>query len=66
MDEESISVLHGETEWSRKGVAEAIWIKCKAPSLNSGHERHIFLATYMDLLPQRSPLAWSFDLRELV
>ena len=51
MDEGSVSVLHKETDWYRRGVAEAIHIQQESPSLNRGRERHILPAIYSELLP---------------
>ena len=40
IDEGSVSVLHQETDWFRRGVAEAIHIQREAPTLNRGRKRH--------------------------
>ena len=50
IDEESVSVLHKETDWFRRGVAEAVHIQRETPSLNQGRERHILPAIYRELL----------------
>ena len=51
VDETSVSVLHKETDWYRRGVAEAIYIQQESPSLNRGRERHLLPAIYNELLP---------------
>ena len=51
VDEESVSVLHRETDWYRRGVAEAIFVQQESPCLNRGRERHILPAIYKELLP---------------
>ena len=51
IDEESVSVLHRESDWYRRGVAEAIHIQQESPCLNRGRERHILPAIYKELLP---------------
>ena len=61
MDEGSVSVLHREVDWFRRGVAEAVQIQREAPTLNRGRERHILPAIYQELLPQRAPRAGSLD-----
>ena len=61
MDESSVSVLHREVDWFRRGVAEAVQIQREAPTLNRGRERHILPAIYQELLPQRAPRAGSLD-----
>ena len=47
----SVSVLHRETDWYRRGVAEAIYVQQESPCLNRGRERHILPAIYKELLP---------------
>ena len=51
VDKESVSVLHRETDWYRRGVAEAIFVQQESPCLNRGRERHILPAIYKELLP---------------
>ena len=51
VDETSVSVLHKESDWYRRGVAEAIFVQQESPSLNRGRERHILPAIYNELLP---------------
>ena len=51
VDEESVSVLHRESDWYRRGVAEAIYVQQESPCLNRGRERHILPAIYKELLP---------------
>ena len=46
MDEGSVSVLHREVDWFRRGVAEAVQIHREAPTLNRRRERHILPAIY--------------------
>ena len=56
IDKESVSVLHKETDWFRRGVAEAVHIQRETPSLNQGSERHILPAIYRELLsPSSAP-----------
>ena len=45
VDEGSVSVLHRETDWYRRGVAEAIYVQQESPCLN------ILPAIYKELLP---------------
>ena len=61
MDEASVSVLHREADWFRRGVAEAVQIQREAPALNRGRERHILPAIYQELLPRHAPRAGSLD-----
>ena len=51
IDKESVSILHQETDWFRRGVAEAIHIQREAPTLNRGRERHTLPSIYQELLP---------------
>ena len=51
VDEESVSVLHRESDWYRRGVAEAIYVQQESPCLNRGRERHTLPAIYKELLP---------------
>ena len=50
-DSESVSVLHKETDWYKRGVAEAIHITRQAPDLNRGRERHTLPKIYQELVP---------------
>ena len=50
IDEGSVSVLHKESDWYRRGVAEAIHVKQQSPTLNRGRERHVLPAIYNELL----------------
>ena len=51
VDEESVSVLHQETDWLREGLAETIHIQQEAHTLNKGRERHTLPSIYQELLP---------------
>ena len=52
---ESVSVLHKEPDWFRRGVAEAIKIEQQSPDLNRGKERFTLPAIYQEITggPQR-------------
>ena len=47
----SVSVLHKESDWFRRGVAEAIHIDQHSPILNRGRERHNLPKIYQQILP---------------
>ena len=49
---DSVSILHKESDWFRRGVAEAIHIQEQAPVLNRGRERHTLPRIYQEILPQ--------------
>ena len=61
MDDSSVSILHKEADWFRRGVAEAVQIQREAPTLNRGRERHILPTIYQELLPTRPSRAGSLD-----
>ena len=61
IDKGSVSVLHKEADWFRRGVAEAVQIQREAPTLNRGRERHILPAIYQELLPLCAPRAGLLD-----
>ena len=62
IDEGSVSVLHRESDWFRRGVAEAVFIQREAPTLNQGRERHTLPTIYQELLgPCRPCVTGSFD-----
>ena len=50
-DNESVSVLHREADWFKRGVAEAIHYYIESPDLNRGRERHTLPKIYYELLP---------------
>ena len=45
-----VSILHRESDWFKRGVAEAIHIEEEQPTLNRGRERHTLPAIYRELL----------------
>ena len=47
----NVSVLHKESDWFRRGVAEAIHIDQHSPVLNRGRERHTLPKIYQQILP---------------
>ena len=61
IDDNSVSILHKEADWFRRGVAEAVQIQREAPTLNRGRERHILPTIYQELLPTRPSRAGSLD-----
>ena len=67
IDEGSVSVLHREDDWFRRGVAEALHIQREAPTLNRGRERHTLSAIYHVFLglPARPCRMGSSDLTAL-
>ena len=52
ISDDSVSILHKESDWFRRGVAEAIHIQEQAPVLNRGRERHTLPRIYQEILPQ--------------
>ena len=50
IDENSVTVLHKESDWFRRGVAEAIHIVKEGPILNRGRERHSLPPIYQTVL----------------
>ena len=46
-----VSVVHQETGWFRRGVAEAIHIAKTDPKLNRDRGRHFLPAIYREILP---------------
>ena len=49
-NQSDVSILHRESDWFRRGVAEAIHIEEEQPTLNRGRERHTLPAIYRELL----------------
>ena len=49
--DKEVSILHQESDWFRRGVAEAIHIHQEAPILNRDRGRHTLPAIYRDILP---------------
>ena len=47
--EDEVSVLHQESDWFRRGVAEAIYITRQQPDLNRDRGRHTLPAIYREL-----------------
>ena len=52
--QEDVSVLHHESEWFKRGVAEAIFINRESPSLNRDSGRHNLPAIYREILTSKS------------
>ena len=50
IDNESISVMHNESSWLWRGVAEAIYIREEAPILNLGREHHTLPPIFSKLM----------------
>ena len=50
ISDNSVSILHKESDWFNRGVAEAIHIQLEEPNLNRGRERHTLPAIYQTLL----------------
>ena len=48
---EGVSILHQETDWFRRGVAESIHIAMEDPVLNRDRGRHTLPAIYREILP---------------
>ena len=61
IDNESVSVLHKEADWYKRGVAEAIHIFRESPDLNRGRERHTLPKIYQELMPPPPAPAESRD-----
>ena len=51
---EDVSVLHHESEWFKRGVAEAIHINRETPSLNRDSGRHNLPAIYREIITSQS------------
>ena len=47
---DSVSILHREADWFKRGVAEAIHIQSENPDLNRGRERHCLPPIYQTIL----------------
>ena len=50
VDDFSVSILYKESDWFRRGVAEAIYIEAESPDLNHGRERHTLPPIYQAVL----------------
>ena len=50
VDTSSVSILHHESDWFRRGVAEAIHVQAESPTLNRGRERHTLPPIYQTIL----------------
>ena len=48
--EQDVSVLHQESDWYRRGVAEAIYIASEKPDLNRDRGRHTLPVIYREIL----------------
>ncbi len=51
--ETEVTVLHQETGWFRRGVAEAIHITSSDPPLNRDRGRHTLPAIYREIIQPR-------------
>ena len=56
----NVKVLHIETDWFRRGVAESIHIEKEQPILNRDRGRHTLPVIYREIVNSRDPL-WSRD-----
>ena len=52
---DNVSVVHQESTWFKRGVAEAIHITLEDPSLNRDRGRHTLPAIYREVLQSRDP-----------
>ena len=52
--EQDVSVLHQETDWFRRGVAEAIHIAKERPDLNRDRGRHTLPMIYREIINIKS------------
>ena len=57
---DNVKVLHQETNWFRRGVAEAIHIEKERPILNRDRGRHTLPVIYREIINSRDP-SWSRD-----
>ena len=57
--EKEVSILHQETDWFHRGVAEAIHITRKSPTLNRDRARHTLPAIYREIIQSRDPIPTS-------
>ena len=60
INKDSVKVLHQESNWFRRGVAEAIYIEKERPILNRDRGRHTLPVIYREIVNSRD-LAWSRD-----
>ena len=51
--EDAVSVLHKDSDWFRRGVAESIHIAIERPSLNRDRGRHSLPVIYREILVSR-------------
>ena len=57
---DNVKVLHQESDWFRRGVAEAIHIEKEKPILNRDRGRHTLPVIYREIVKSRDP-PWSRD-----
>ena len=57
--EKEVSILHQETDWFRRGVAEAIHITRESPTLNRDRGRHTLPAIYREMIQSSDPIPTS-------
>ena len=55
--EDSMTIIHKESDWFKRGVAEAIEIERHSPILNRDKGRHILPKIYQEILPPAPPRA---------
>ena len=54
---DDVSILHQDSDWFRRGVAEAIHITTEQPALNRDRGRHFLPALYREIVQSRDHLA---------
>ena len=62
--EKDVAVLHQESDWFRRGVAESIFIAKEKPDLNRDRGRHTLPVIYREILEIGScdhSTSWSHD-----
>ena len=52
-----MTIIHKESDWFKRGVAEAIEIERHSPILNRDKGRHILPKIYQEILPPAPPRA---------
>ena len=57
---DNVKVLQLESDWFRRGVAEAIHIETEKPTLNRDRGRHTLPVIYREIVQSRDP-SWSRD-----
>ena len=59
-EKDNVKVLQLESDWFRRGVAEAIHIETEKPTLNRDRGRHTLPVIYREIVKSRDP-SWSSD-----